>query len=156
MMLSILIIVALIITIIILVIIEAVLLPGVSIGAIGAFLLGAYTIYYTYGEFGWSGAIIVSMLILLGIPLLLYWLLFIREKNVASLDTRIDSKVINGNISEINIGDEVVALSRLNPMGKVTKEDDEYEAKSTMGFVDEGEILTVVDIENNCLVVRKK
>ncbi|MFV0346617.1 MAG: NfeD family protein [Bacteroidales bacterium] len=153
---SILIIAALIITIVILVVIEAVLLPGVSIGAIGAFLLGVYTIYYTYGVFGWAGAVLVSIFVLVGVPILLYWLMFVRKKSAIRLDSKIDSKVVNDKIGNINIGDEVVALSRLTPMGKVTKNDDEYEAKSTIGFVSEGEMLTVIEIENNCLIVGRK
>ncbi|MFV0482503.1 MAG: NfeD family protein [Bacteroidales bacterium] len=152
---SILIIAILILTVAVLAIIEAVLLPGVSIGAIGALLTGSYAVYYAHGEFGWIGAIIVAVIILLGIPIMLYQMIFLRKKSLVRLDTRIDSKVTNDKIDNIRVGDDVRALSRLNPMGKVTKNDDEYEARSISGFVNEGEIMTVVEIQNNCLIVKK-
>jgi membrane-bound ClpP family serine protease len=74
-----------------------------------------------------------------------------------SLNTNIDDKVDNSYLLKIAVGDIGVAVSRLNPIGKVLVNDVEAEGKSYDGeFIEEDTEIVVVKVETYNVLVKRK
>ena len=86
-----------------------------------------------------------------------YWLIKSKALRRISLETNIDSKVDNTNLQKMAVGDTGIALSRLNPMGKVLVNDIEAEGKSVDGeFIEEETEIEIVRIETYHVLVKRK
>ena len=85
---------------------------------------------------------------------------FIKSKSLRriSLTTNIDSKVDTSDLNKINVGDEGITQSRLNPIGKVFINNLIVEAKSINGeMIDEDTEVVVNKVDwSNILVSRKE
>ena len=137
---------------------EIFLLPGITISGIAGFifLVGGIAYAYMYiGTMAGNLTLIISALLIMG-----SFIYFIKSKSLRriSLNTNIDSKVDNSDLKKINIGDEGITQSRLNPIGKVFINDLTVEAKSIDGqMIDEDTKIVVNKVDwSNILVSRKE
>lgn len=137
---------------------EIFLLPGITISGIAGFIFLTGGIAYAYMYIGTTAGnltLIISGLLIVG-----SFIYFIKSKSLRriSLNTNIDSKVDNSDLKKINIGDEGITQSRLNPIGKVFINDLTVEAKSIDGqMIDEDTKIVVNKIDwSNILVSRKE
>ena len=137
---------------------EIFLLPGITISGIAGFIFLAGGIAYAYMYMGPTAGnltLIISALLIIG-----SFIYFIKSKSLRriSLKTNIDSKVDNSDLKKINIGDEGITQSRLNPIGKVFINDLTVEAKSIDGqMIDEDTEVVVKKVDwSNILVSRKE
>lgn len=134
---------------------EIFLLPGITIaGFAGALsIIGgiAYAFIYVDGTAG---------LISIGASVVLFAgsFAFLIKSNTMShiaLKTDIESKVDQSELEQLKVGDEVIALSRLNPIGKAEFNGLTVEAKSVTGeFIDEGESVVIVKVETYNVLVK--
>ena len=138
--------------------IEIFLLPGISIAGIAGaiFLIGG--IIYSYMFLGSTAGNITLAASAVTLGLTFFGLLKSKSLERISLNTNIDDKVDNSYLSKIAVGDTGVAVSRLNPIGKVLFNDIEAEGKSYDGeFIEEDTEIVVTKVETyNVLVKRKK
>lgn len=151
------IVIALVLLGILFLLVEIFLLPGVTIGGIAGaiFLVGgiAYA-YYFIGNTAGNITLASSALALGGS---FVWLLRSKSLQRISLETNIDSKVDNSDLKKINVGDIGVALSRLNPIGKVMVNDFTVEGKSFNGeFIEEDAPIEVIRVDTYQLQVKKR
>ena len=153
-----LIIVALVILLgIIFLLLEIFLLPGMTVSGIAGFifLVGGITYAYMYmGPVAGNLSLAISGLLLTG-----SFIYFIKSKSLRriSLTTNIDSKVDTSDLLKINIGDEGVTQSRLNPIGKVLINNLIVEAKSINGeMIDEDTEVVVNKVEWSNILVSSK
>lgn len=137
---------------------EIFLLPGITISGIAGFIFLVGGIAYAYMYIGTTAGnltLIISALLIMG-----SFIYFIKSKSLRriSLKTNIDSKVDNSDLKKINIGDEGITQSRLNPIGKVFINDLTVEAKSIDGqMIDEDTVVVVNKVDwANILVSRKE
>lgn len=137
---------------------EIFLLPGITISGIAGFIFLVGGISYAYMYIGTTAGnltLIISALLIMG-----SFIYFIKSKSLRriSLKTNIDSKVDNSDLKKINIGDEGITQSRLNPIGKVFINDLTVEAKSIDGqMIDEDTVVVVNKVDwSNILVSRKE
>ena len=137
---------------------EIFLLPGITISGIAGFifLVGGIAYAYMYiGTMAGNLTLIISALLIMG-----SFIYFIKSKSLRriSLNTNIDSKVDNSDLKKINVGDEGITQSRLNPIGKVFINDLTVEAKSIDGqMIDEDTKIVVNKVDwSNILVSRKE
>lgn len=137
---------------------EIFLLPGLTISGIAGliFLIGGISYAYMYmGTVAGNLALVISAFLLLG-----SFLYFIKSKSLRriSLKTNIDSKVDTSDLDKINVGDEGITQSRLNPIGKVFINGLTVEGKSINGeMIDEDTVVIVNKIEwTNILVLKKE
>lgn len=155
---EILIIVALILLGILFMLAEIFLLPGISIAGIAGaiFLIGG--IVYSYLFIGSIAGNITLAATAIAMGASFFLLLKSKSLRKISLETNIESKVDNSDLGKISVGDTGIALSRLNPTGKVMVNDLTVEGKSFNGeFIDEDEKIEVVRIDTYQIqVVRKK
>lgn len=155
---EILIVVALILLGILFMLAEIFLLPGISIAGIAGaiFLIGG--IVYSYLFIGSMAGNITLAATAIAMGASFFLLLKSKSLRKISLETNIESKVDNSDLGKISVGDTGIALSRLNPTGKVMVNDLTVEGKSFNGeFIDDDDEIEVVRIDTYQIpVVRKK
>ena len=137
---------------------EIFLLPGMTVSGIAGFifLVGGIAYAYMYmGPVAGNVSLLIAGLLLAG-----SFIYFIKSKSLRriSLTTNIDSKVDTSDLNKINVGDEGITQSRLNPIGKVFINNLIVEAKSINGeMIDEDTEVVVNKVDwSNILVSRKE
>ncbi len=142
---------------IIFLLVEIFLLPGITVSGIAGFIFLVGGIGYAYmylGTVAGNISVLVTGLLLAG-----SFIYFIKSKSLRriSLTTNIDSKVDTSDLAKINIGDEGITQSRLNPIGKVFINNVTVEAKSINGeLIDEDTEVVVNKVEWSNILVSKK
>jgi membrane-bound ClpP family serine protease len=133
----------------ILVILEILILPGFITGIIGVSMTiyGIYLSYITYGTQ-------VGNMVLIGTALFLIVAIYLALKSKMwkrlSLQTELTNQVDN-NITQVNVGDCGVSVSRLAPMGKVLINNNYYEAKTKSQFIEPDTEIVVVRVVDNII-----
>lgn len=154
---EILIVVALILLGILFMLAEIFLLPGISIAGIAGaiFLIGG--IVYSYLFIGSIAGNITLAATAIAMGASFFLLLKSKSLRKISLETNIESKVDNSDLGKISVGDTGIALSRLNPTGKVMVNDLTVEGKSFNGeFIDDDDEIEVVRIDTYQIQVVRK
>lgn len=135
---------------------EIILLPGLTISGIGGFIAYGVAIYLGFNYYGTTGGLIViGVIIVLSV---LAILLSLRAKTWQRLSLKhsIDSTSQQQPEVTVQVGERGVAVTRLAPMGKVTINNQTYEAKSLGDvYVDERSEIEVTGFENFNVIVKK-
>ena len=137
--------------------IEIFLLPGISIAGIAGaiFLVGG--IVYSYMFLGSTAGNITLAASAVALGVTFFGLLKSKSLERISLNTNIDDKVDNSYLLKMAVGDIGVAVSRLNPIGKVLVNDIEAEGKSFDGeFIEEDTEIVVIKVETYNVLVKRK
>lgn len=137
--------------------IEIFLLPGISIAGIAGaiFLVGG--IVYSYMFLGSTAGNITLAASAVALGATFFGLLKSKSLERISLNTNIEDKVDNSYLLKIAIGDTGIAISRLNPIGKILVNDVEAEGKSFDGeFIEEDTEIVVIKVETYNVLVRRK
>lgn len=154
--LNIIVVIALVVLGVVFLLIEIFLLPGVSIAAIAGVLFTIGGIVYAYmflGDTAGTIALISAVLLLSG---LFIWLVKSRALQKIGLKTNIEETVDNSDVRSVQVGDKGVAISRLNPIGKVMINDRVVEGKSFDGeYIDEESQIEVIKVDTYNVVVKK-
>lgn len=135
---------------------EIFLLPGITIAGIagGVMMVGsiAYAFYFV-GET--TGYITIAANVIVGIGAFIVVIKSNALDHIA-LKTDIEAIVEQPEIKSLSVGEKGIALSRLNPIGKVEFVNDAIvEAKSVTGeFIDAGENVEIVHIEKAVVLVK--
>ena len=137
-----------------LIIIEIVFVPGTTIvGIIGVILAGA-GILITFRHYGSEsgyylliGSSIVTMIALYFSFRSNAWSKFANKSSMKS-------KVNEGLIQSLQLGDEGVTLSTLKPMGTVQFKSGQFEVKSLGDYVDVGTKVRIIHIQSNQIIVK--
>lgn len=138
-----------------LVLIEIFFLPGITIAGISALFFFGSAVYYAFTVMGIDAGIwttIVSVFVCIGGVLF-----FMRSRMLKkiALNTTINSVVPTKIPQSVKIGDTGIALSRLNPMGRVMINGHEIEARAREAFLDENTHVEVESIDNSVVIVKK-
>lgn len=148
---------ALVILGVVLLLIEFFLLPGISIAGIGGaiFMIGGVIYAYIYlGSTTGTATLVLSLIMLAGA---FVWLVKSKSLQKIALTADITETVDNSELKSLKKGDTGVAVSRLNPIGKVMVNDVVVEGKSFDGeFIDEDAEIEVIRVETYNVAVRKK
>ena len=155
--LELLIVVALVLVGILFMLAEIFLLPGISVAGIAGaiFLIGG--IVYSYLFIGSTAGNITLTASAIAMGASFFLLLKSKSLRRISLETNIESKVDNSDLGKISVGDTGIALSRLNPTGKVMVNELMVEGKSFNGeFIDEEEKIEVIRIDTYQIQVVRK
>jgi len=135
-----------------------VLLPGGILGVLAAVSLLIAT-WLGFSDYGFIGGASVF----LGSLIMVALLLFVEFKLLAKtsygkkffLDASIEGRSNKAQADESIIGKEGIALTRLNPSGKVSIDGKSYEAYSQDGFLENNCTISVVAQDNFKLIVQK-
>lgn len=140
---------------IVLFLIEFLLVPGITVAGIGGAILmisGVVLGYFYHGS-------TTGNLILLGTVgisvLTLYFVLKSRTWKKVMLHSKIDGKVnvLDRKSGQIKVDDSGVAITRLNPIGKIKVNGEYYEAQAINQLIDENTPILVTKISGNKIIV---
>lgn len=134
---------------------ELIFLPGVTLGVIlsvASYGAAAYLGFERYGVVG--GAVVIAVIVLLS---LVATIISLRAKTWQrfALKDKVEGQSMETPSLNVKVGDRGVAISRLSPMGKVSIDGKEYEARSVSAYVDQRSEVEVVGFENFTVLVRK-
>ncbi len=138
---------------VLLTIIEIVILPGSTVAGIGALIMFALGLYFSYSTYGTTignyvlAGTILFLIIAIGFALRANtWKRFMLNTNVDGVANTIET--------DIKVGDTGISVARLNPMGKVLVNNEYYEAKVINEMIDPNVEIVVVKITGNTLIVK--
>lgn len=135
---------------------EVLVIPGTTISGIGGIILIAGGVYLAFSKLGnvigiWSLASTLFLLILS--------IIFFAKSNTwkkLSLNSSIDSNVEHFSEELVKQGDEALAITRLNPMGKIIVKEQTIEAESLSGLIDPGTELIITEVHKSKVFVKLK
>ena len=133
--------------------VEIFFLPGVTVAGLGGLLCTTGGIVYAYSEVSATAGHVALGIALASFSLLFYWLMRSKTIDKYSLQTNIDGKIISNDDLNIQVNDEGITLSRLNPMGKIKVNGIITEGTSITGFVSEATVIRVVQVTAGAVLV---
>jgi len=138
---------------ILLILAEIFLIPGLTLAGIAGAAFSIGGVYYAFRYIGTTAGIItlVSVVIMIGIAFI--YLVKSKALDRIALKTDIDSTVGAKELPDISEGDKGIAISRLNPIGKVRVNNITMEAKTLSEFIDENSTVTVIKVLPTQLIV---
>ena len=153
---DILIIILLVLIGVVLIILEIFFLPGITVAGFSSLIFFGGGIYYAFVNLGTTAGYVTIVASVVAGVVGIIW--FMRSKSLdrISLKTDIDSVIPTQVNDSIKVGDEGIALSRLNPMGTVLIGTVQVEGKTREDFIDEGSSVIVERVERTSVIVRKK
>lgn len=139
-----------------LLVLEFFVFPGVTFAGIGGFIFTAGGIFLAYQGYGttYGNIALVSTLFVAIIILVLSF----RSNtwNRLMLHANVDGRVETVEENQVHAGDEGVAITRLNPIGKVMVNGIVIEGKCPGHFVDENSPVIVKEVFKTYLIVKPK
>ncbi|WP_075589849.1 NfeD family protein [Labilibacter marinus] len=139
-----------------LLILEFFALPGVTFAGLGGALFVGVAIFMSYREFGAVGGNITMAGTLTITVLVIVWSLRSGTWKKLMLDSSIDGQVEVKDDNAVKVGDEALAVTRLNPVGKASVNDIIIEARCPGHFVDENTTLEVMKVFKTYIIVKPK
>jgi len=134
--------------------VEFLIIPGVTVAGIAGGVLVILGVFFGYREYGVpTGHYILGATAVFSVFSVVVML---RSKTweKISLDSMIVGKSSTGLEAELNIGDQGITVTRLNPYGKVQINDKFYEAKSSGSFLDPKTEVEIKKIDGSHLIVK--
>ncbi len=151
---DILIIVILILLGVILLVVEFMLVPGLTVAGIGSLVSFGFSIFYAFKHFSPLVGIIVLLIVLVCIPILLYYFFKGSAMKPMMLESEINSKVQLFDDLDLKKGDQGESIGRLAPSGKVKINGKIYEARTLGLFVDPHTPIEIIKTEGNIAIVK--
>ncbi|MDX9942567.1 MAG: NfeD family protein [Bacteroidales bacterium] len=141
---------------IIFLLLEILVVPGTTVvGLIGAgMLVGA--VVTAFSTFGVTAGVLTLVGSLLISVLAIVLALKSNTWRKAMLNTEIDGRVNVVEPDKILVGDEGMAITRLNPMGKALFRDEFFEVTSKSNLIAENTPIVVVKVDGNKIIVKPK
>ncbi len=149
-----LIIISLIIVGLLFLILEILVIPGIIVGIIGAamvvfgIILG-YRSGTTEGNLTLAGTLLTTVILLIMVFRSKTW-------NRLMLNNQNKSRVNELEENAVHVGDILLTVSKLRPMGKARLNDEHYEVTSISNYINENIEIIVVKIDGNKIYVKQK
>lgn len=142
---------------IVLIILEILVIPGTTVvGFVGIILMGV-GVYLSYTKINSTIGHYTLAISIIAFIIILFFSLRPTTWKRAMLNTSIDSTVnYIGEDKGKFLNKECKTLTRLNPYGKVSFENEYYEAKSYNNIIEPNTIVVIVNVEGNTLIVKPK
>lgn len=137
-----------------LVIVEIIFIPGTTIVGIIGFIMMIFGVYHAYDTFGnETGHIVLAGSAVLGAGLTIYsfkaghWERFALKKTI-------DSKVNEGKIDPLSVGQKGKSLSVCKPVGKAEFDGKEYEVSTLGDYLEQDTEIEIIQIDNQKIYVK--
>jgi membrane-bound ClpP family serine protease len=140
---------------ILLILAEIFLIPGLTIAIVAGILASIGGIYYAFSRLGLVAGIVALFSVLLAIGLACIYLVKSKAMDNIALETDIDSTITTGETLNVAVGDKGIAVSRMNPIGKVMVKNTIMEGKSMDIYIEEQTPIVVVGVNPSQLIVKK-
>ena len=149
-----LIIISLIIVGLLFLILEILVIPGVIVGIIGALMVVfgivlGYRSGITEGNLTLAGTLLTTVILLIMVFRSKTW-------NRLMLNNQNKSRVNELEENAVHVGDILLTVSKLRPMGKARLNNEHYEVTSISNYINENIEVIVVKIDGNKIYVKTK
>jgi membrane-bound ClpP family serine protease len=136
-----------------LIIVELVFIPGTTVVGLLGLIFTIVGIVISYKHFGSD----IGFYILMGTSTATLVALFVSFRSGAwsrfSLKSSIKSKVNEGLVNALHVGEEGLTRSALRPMGTAEFQNQNFEVRTTGAFLDSGVRIKIVKIQSNQIIV---
>jgi membrane-bound ClpP family serine protease len=140
---------------IMLLLLEFFVVPGITIAGIVGFLLLGGGVFLAYDSYDALVGHFILAAVLIVVIITLVYAFRAKTWKKMSLNTKINSKVLDLQGKNIKPGDKGTSITRLAPMGKVLVNDITIEAKSIGPFIDENTEIEIIKVLNTNVVVKQ-
>lgn len=137
----------------ILIVVEILFVPGTTLVGVLGFLFLLFGIGYSYSYFGSETGWITLGATGVASGLILYFAFKANVWGRFALKTSITSKVNEGEVDLLEVGEEGIAISALRPVGKAELGKRLYEVKTNGEYVDSGSRVRITKIFMNQIIV---
>lgn len=136
-----------------LIIVELVFIPGTTVVGVLGLVFAIVGILISYSHFGSE----IGFYMLVGSTITAAAAIFYAFRAGAwkkfAHKSSIDSRVNEGIMASVRIGDEGITLSNLRPMGKAEFNNQTFEVKTSGNYIERGEKVKITRIESHQIVV---
>lgn len=138
---------------VILIIAEIIFVPGTTIVGILGLVFMIVGVYFGFDYFSnTTGMVILGSSVLL-LSVTIYFSFKSKAWERFSLKGSMQGKVNEGKNNNLTIGLQGIATSTLKPIGKAEFDNNEYEVASQGGYVEAGNKIQIIKIQNNKIIV---
>jgi membrane-bound ClpP family serine protease len=136
-----------------LIVLELVFIPGTTVVGLLGFAFSVAAVIISYNHFGKQiGLYILSgSLVVTGVAL--FFSFRSNAWSAFALTSTIESKVNEGMLDFLKIGDVGTTVSALRPMGKVSFDDNVVEVKTTGNYLEQGTKVKVIGLTQYQIIV---
>jgi membrane-bound ClpP family serine protease len=136
-----------------LIIAELIFIPGTTVVGLLGFAFAAVGIVISYRHYGSN----IGLYILLGMSATTLLTLVYSFRSNAwskfSLKTSSDSKVNEGLMTSLIVGEEGTTISTLRPIGKAEFQNRQFEVKTTGDYLETGKRIRIIQIQSHQITV---
>ena len=136
-----------------LIIVELVFIPGTTVVGLLGLIFAIVGIVISYSHFGNDIGFYILLATLASTLAALFYSFRSGAWSKFSLKSSINSKVNEGIMSSLQIGDEGITVSTLRPMGKAEFNSKTFEVKTSGNYIERGEKVRITQIESHQIVV---
>lgn len=136
-----------------LIIVELVFIPGTTVVGLLGLIFAIVGIVISYSHFGNDIGFYILLATLASTLAALFYSFRSGAWSKFSLKSSISSKVNEGIMASLHIGDEGITVSTLRPMGKAEFNSKTFEVKTSGNYIERGEKVKITQIESNQIVV---
>jgi membrane-bound ClpP family serine protease len=136
-----------------LIIVELVFIPGTTVVGVLGLIFSIVGIVFCYKHFGSDTGFYVLMGMLITTLVTLFFSFRSGAWSKFSLKTAIESRVNEGMLASLRVGDEGKTLSTLRPIGKAEFNSKQYEVKTVGDYVESGKTVRISQIQLNQIIV---
>lgn len=141
---------------IVLIIVEIIFVPGTTIVGILGFGMVVGGVVMSFNYFGSGTGYVVAGATVVATGIVLVWALRTKPWKKLSLRSAIDSRVNEGALDSLAVGEEGIAMSSLRPSGKAEIGGRMYEVTTLGNFAAAGTPVKVIRISSHQIVVEPK
>jgi membrane-bound ClpP family serine protease len=136
-----------------LIIVELVFIPGTTVVGLLGLIFTITGVIVSYNHFGDQVGFYVLMGVLVATAASLYFSFRSGAWSRFSLKSSIDSKVNEGILTSVHVGDEGMTISALRPIGKASFHDKVLEVKTSGTYLYQGQRVKIILIQANQIFV---
>jgi membrane-bound ClpP family serine protease len=136
-----------------LIIVELVFIPGTTVVGLLGFIFSVAGIVISYKHFGADAGFYILLGMAITTLVVLFYSFRAGSWTKFSLKTAIDSKVNEGMLAALHIGDEGVTVSTLRPIGKAAFHNQQFEVKTSGDYVESGMRIRIIQILSHQVIV---
>ena len=136
-----------------LIIVELVFVPGTTVVGLLGLIFAIVGIVISYSHFGDDIGFYILLATLAATLAALFYSFRSGAWSKFSLKSSINSKVNEGMMASLQIGDEGITVSTLRPIGKAEFKSKTFEVKTSGNYIERGEKVKITQIESHQIVV---
>lgn len=136
-----------------LIIVELIFIPGTTVVGLLGLIFTIVGVVISYQHFGSTVGFYILVASATGTLVALFYSFRTGAWTRFSLKTSMDSKVNEGLMATVQVGDEGKTISTLRPIGKAEFDGKTFEVKTSGNYIAEGEKVKIVSIEAHQIVV---